>query len=64
MEQIKNSFDSVTLRKIGIGALIAGTGAVLAYIGQLGLDYGAYTPIVTAILAILVNAVREYSKGR
>ena len=62
--QEKNSFDSVTMKKIGKGALIAGGGAVLTYVAQLGLDFGVYTPIATAVLAILINMIREYQKGK
>lgn len=66
MAQIKNSFDKETLAKIGRGALIAGTGAVALYIlGALGtIDFGsAITPIVAALIPILVNIVREWLKG-
>jgi hypothetical protein len=64
MEQVKFSFDEVTIRKIVIGALIAGAGAVLTYVAQLGIDFGVFTPFATAIMAILVNSLREYSKGK
>jgi hypothetical protein len=58
-------FDAVSLKKIGTGALIAGSGAVLTYVAQniTALDFGASTPIVVAVLSILVNALREYIKG-
>lgn len=68
MEEIqkKYSFDSITLKKIGRGALIAGTGAIALYIlGALGaIDFGStITPIVAALIPILVNIVREWLKG-
>lgn len=65
-EQIKNKFDRITLIKIGKGALIAGCGTVGLYIlGWLGtVNYGSqWTPIITALIPILVNAIREYMKG-
>lgn len=63
-EQFK--FDTVTLKKIGIGALIAGGGAVLTYIAEnlTTLDFGASTPIVVAVLSIAINAAREYINGK
>ena len=65
-KQIAYQFDKTTLIKIGKGALIAGGGAAGLYLlGWLGeLDYGAaYTPIVAAIIPILINAVKEWMKG-
>jgi hypothetical protein len=58
-------FDAVSLKKIGTGALIAGSGAVLTYVAQnlTTLDFGTATPVVVAILSIAVNALREYIKG-
>ena len=64
MEQVKFSFDEVTIRKIVVGALIAGAGAVLTYVSQLVIDFGVFTPFATAIMAILLNSLREYSKGK
>jgi len=64
--QIKNSFDKDTFIKIGKGALIAGAGALVYYIltAMLALDYGIYTPIMVAVLSILVNAIKEYKTGK
>ena len=67
MEQIKNSFDQETLKKIGKGALIAGTGAAALYIlDALGaIDFGsALTPVIAALIPIAVNAIKEYLKGQ
>ena len=64
--QISKSFDKETVGKIFRGALIAATGAAALYIldaVQL-IDFGsAITPIVAAIVPILVNMVKEYLKG-
>ena len=64
-EQIKHQFDKVTLIKISKGALIAATGAAALYI--LGwikdLDLGTWTPLIVAIVPILVNAIKEWKKG-
>lgn len=64
--QKEYSFDAVTLKKIGTGALIAGSGAVLTYVAQnlTMLDFGTATPIVVAALSILINVAREYIKGK
>lgn len=63
--QIAGQFDSVTLKKIGKGALISATGAFSLYIlNWLGtLNFDAFTPLVAAIIPIAVNAVREWMKG-
>lgn len=54
--------DKVGLKKLGKGTLIAGASAALAYLGgNLGLlDLGSqWTPIVVAVLSVLINAVRK-----
>ena len=64
--QIKNSFDKETLIKIGKGALIAGTGAVGLYIlvAIEVIDFGqTITPVVAALIPILVNIIKEWMKG-
>ena len=65
-EQIKKKLDKVTITKIAKGAGIAGGGVALLYILQAltSADFGNYTPIVTALLAVLINAVKEYLKGK
>lgn len=52
------------LISVGKGAAIAAAGAVLAYLGQwvAGGDLGAYGPLVAAVLAIAVNALRKYAQ--
>jgi len=49
------------LKKIGKGALIAGGGAILAYIVEAipGLDLGIYAPLITALCAVGINALRK-----
>lgn len=62
--QIKNQFDKESLKKVGKGVLIAGSSAVVIYLLQWGLtlDLGVYTPMATAIMAIIINAIKEYKK--
>jgi len=51
--------------KIGKGAIVAVGGALLTYIVQLipGLELGSYTPIVVAVLSVLVNMGRKFLEG-
>ena len=64
-EQIKNQFDKTTLVKIGKGALIAATGALALYILDWvsALDLGTLTPLVAALVPIMVNAIKEWRAG-
>jgi hypothetical protein len=64
--QFKNSFDTATIIKIVKGAMIAGGGALIVYLlhALSMIDYGTSTPIVTAVLAIIINAVNEYRNGQ
>jgi hypothetical protein len=66
MSQKKNSFDKETLVKIGKGALIAGGGALATYLLQAiaQLDLGSSSALITAVCAILINAIREFNKGK
>lgn len=64
--KVRNSFDKETVQSIIRGALIAGSGASALYIlGALEtIDFGSsITPIVGAVVPIIVNAVREWQKG-
>ena len=47
--------------KVVKGALIASAGCALTYLSQWasGSDFGALAPIVTAVLAVVVNFVRK-----
>ncbi len=50
------------LTKIGVGATLAGTGAVLTYLVEMvpNVDLGTWQPLVAAVLAVLVNLVRKF----
>lgn len=50
------------LKKIAIGAVVAGAGAVLTYATQelSNIDYGEWTPVITALMSILANTVRKW----
>jgi len=52
--------------KIAKGAGIAVGGAVLVYLAEVlpKVDFGEYTPIVVAILSILINAGIKFFKGK
>lgn len=56
------SIDLVGMKKVGKGALIAGAGAILTYLAEAipGIDFGQYTPLVAAILGILINFGRKF----
>jgi len=53
--------DLVGLKKVGIGALIAGAGAVLTYLTEMipSIDFGTWTPIVVATFSVAVNYFRK-----
>jgi len=50
------------LKKIAIGAGVAGAGAVLTYATQevSNIDYGEWTPVITALMSILANTIRKW----
>lgn len=50
------------LIKIGIGALMAGAGAIGTYAIQelSNVNYGEWTPVITALLSILANVMRKW----
>jgi hypothetical protein len=60
------SFDKATLISILKGAGIATGGALCAYLLSIlpSLQIGEWTPVVTAIASILINAVYQYIKGK
>lgn len=66
MSQKAYSFDKVTFGKIARGAAIAAAGAVLTYLAQYvsSADFGVYTPVVVAVSSILINACKEFIKGK
>lgn len=57
--------NSIDLKKIGIGALVAVVGALLTYISQeiTQIDFGEYTPVVVAMWSIFANVVRKLLQG-
>jgi len=56
-----NKKNKEKLTKIGTGALIAGAGAALTYLVEAlpAIDLGVLTPVVVAVLSVLVNVVRK-----
>lgn len=60
------TFDKETMKKILKGALIAVSGALLTYIAQYvsSTDFGVYTPLVVSVSSILINAGKEFIKGK
>jgi hypothetical protein len=53
------SFQGIDWKKIGMGALAVMVGALLTYITKWisGVDFGAYTPIVTVIWSFVAHVV-------
>ena len=62
------TFDHVTIKKIIKGALIAMSGSaaigLLDFIGALQIDNAAAAAVVAWAVPSLVNAVKEYVKGK
>jgi hypothetical protein len=58
----KYSLNKVDLQKIGIGALVAISGALITYFAKVvgDVDFGVYTPIAVAVFSIIANVVRKY----
>jgi drug/metabolite transporter (DMT)-like permease len=65
--QIKFAFDSVTLTKIWKGLLYAAilpcVIAILQYIGTLDFGNAAVTMIVSYLVPVIINIIREWIKG-
>ncbi len=61
-QSAKYHLNQQDLEKILIGACIALGGASLTYLAQIipNIDFGLYTPFITALLAILINAIRKW----
>jgi hypothetical protein len=55
------SLNGVDLLKMGKGLLIAAGGAALTYVSEWasGADFGILTPLITAGLAVVINAFRK-----
>lgn len=64
-KQKKFSFDKITVKKIGKGALISSTGAIGLYLLNFcsKLDVGIWTPVIASGIPILANMIREWVKG-
>jgi hypothetical protein len=62
----KYQLNKTDLHKILVGAGVAVAGALLTYIAELvpSVDFGEFTPVVVAIVSILVNAGRKYLGGK
>ena len=60
-------FDQETIKKIGRGALIAGSGAgaiaFLQFFDTIEFTDPVVASVVAGIISILINAVREWMKG-
>lgn len=65
--QTKNSFDKESLKKILIGALITGGGTasliILNWLGTIEFSNPTLTLIVSSLVPIAINAVKEFIKG-
>lgn len=69
--QIKNTFDVVTLKKMGVSALLLIGGTLLTYVsdnllqlvGAVGIPDQA-KPLVLAMFTWLINAGKEFIKGK
>lgn len=69
--QIKNTFDAVTLKKMGVSALLLIGGALLTYIsdnllqlvGAVGIPE-QLMPLTLAVFTWLINAGKEFIKGK
>ena len=53
-------------KKILVGASIATGGALLTYILEVlpNVDFGELTPVIVAVLSILINAGRKFLEGK
>ena len=56
------SIDSIGLKKVGKGLLIAVGGATLAYLAEAipGINFGVWTPIAVAVSSVVVNFGRKF----
>ena len=66
MESKKFSLNKEDFKKILVGALVAVAGALLTYLSEVvtQVDFGGYSPMVVAILSILINAGRKFITGK
>lgn len=56
------SLNKEDFKRIGMGAAVAVTGALLTYLSQVitTIDFGAYTPIIMAVWSAVANIVRKW----
>lgn len=56
------TLNQADFNKILKGAVMALGGALLTYIAQTipNVDFGAYTPIITAVLAVVMNTAHKW----
>lgn len=66
MKSRKFKLNKTDLTKIGTGALLAGVGAVLAFLVEAipNVDFGDYSPLVVALFSVLANAFRKWVAGK
>lgn len=59
-------FQNLEWAKVIKGAFIAGAGAALAFLSEWasGTDFGAMSPVVTAILSVGVNFLRKLKNAK
>ena len=59
------SLDVVDWKKIGIGFLVAISGAGLTYITEFlsGIDFGEFSPIVMVVWSVIANLVRKWASN-
>ena len=66
--QLQNQFDEVTLKKIGKGALYAGMSAaiifVLTYLKTMNFNNALINGLAVELIPTLINAIREFGKGK
>lgn len=65
MIQQAYKFDKATLISIGKGAIIALVPVLCLYLLDIlpQFDFGTYTPTITAVASIIINAIYQWSKG-
>ena len=65
MNQVKNSFDLVSLKKLAIDTLtlFGPQAALYALAGLQTLNFGQYTPLVGFLVTFAIQAVKRYVQG-
>lgn len=62
----KFTLNSQDLKKVGIGAGVAMSGALLTYLTSVigDIDFGTWTPIAVSVFSILANIARKWLAGQ